>query len=130
MLTGSLNSSLRRLLPKPLTDHHGFHSLAPPPTPPQNPPVFPTIGAIGDADFAAVSAGPLDTSQKIAARARRASTVNKIMGLGSQEKQNGSAEVSVHPSLPRLKVPINRIRKPEKRRAMGSKTVVACENCR
>ena len=85
------------------------------------------MGAIGDADIAAVNAGSLDTSQKIAARARQASTANRIMGMGSQEKQNGSAEVSGHPSL---KIPINRVRKPETRRAIGSKTVVACENCR
>ncbi len=126
MLTVSL-SSLRQLLPKPLTNHLDSHSLAPPPTSLQNLHFFPRIGAIGNADFAAVSAGPFDAAQSVVGLARQADTADQALGPRFQENQNGRAEGSGHP-IP--KVPIKCIRKPEKRQARGSKTSIACEHCR
>lgn len=126
MLIVSL-SSLRQLLPKPLTNHLDSHSLAPPPTSLQNPQFFPRIGAIGNADFPGVSAGPFDAAQSVAGRTRQANTADQTRGPRCQENQNGRAEGSGHP-IP--KVPIKRIRKPEKRQARGSKTSIACEHCR
>ena len=109
MLSESLDSCLRSLLPKPLANHHAFHSLAPPPTSLQNARYFARIGATDDADFAVGSAGSFDTAQRLADRARQASTAKKITKLRSPENKNaknGIADVSAHP-IPRIL--INRV---------------------
>lgn len=118
-------ASFRPLLPKPLTNHHASHSPAPSPTSLQHPQYFAKIGAMDDGDLAFGRAGPSDTAQ--GDRTRQVNGANQIMGPRGQKKPKGSAEGPAHPNP---KIPINRVQKREKRRARGSKTAVACENCR
>lgn len=127
MLTESLDGSLRRLLPKPLANHNASYSLAPTPMSLQNPRYFARIEKIDYTDSAAGSTGFLDTARRIAERARQASAANKNMSLQDQENQNGGAKGPAHPPP---KVLISLVQKRESRRARGSRTAVACENCR
>lgn len=127
-LTESIYSSLRRLLPKPPAIDRSSRLVAPPQTTSlQNTPNPSEYGAIDSADFAAVSAGPSDTAQRVEAHARQASTADRSGRLRIQEDQKARTEASSHPNP---KILIDRIRKPEQRRGRGSKVAIACENCR
>ena len=88
-LTKSLDSGLRRLLPKPRAHQHAFHSPASPSRSLRNPQFFDGVGAVG---FAAGSAGPFCLAQRKADHVRQASAAGEIMRPPSQEHQSGSVE--------------------------------------
>ena len=123
MLTESLDSGLRRLLPKPLASQNSFPSLPPPPPILRNQERAET----DDVDFAVNSAGPVGPAQGGAGRRRQTSTAGKVRGRRDQEYKSTGAEANI---LPNPKIPIKRGQKPEKRQTRGLKIAVACQNCR
>ena len=118
---------LRPLRPKTSTSHHGSHTLAPPFMPLQILQSVARTGAIDNDDSLDGSAGRVQTTPKLAARARKASTAKRSLELGCQKTQHSAAENPVHP---KTKVSINRIQKREHPQPKGSKTLIACANCR
>ncbi len=88
-LTKSLDSGLRRLLPKTSAHQHASHSLAPPSRSMQNLQVVDGIGAV---DFAAGSVETYGLAQRKADPVRQASAAVQIMRRPSQEHQNARME--------------------------------------
>lgn len=127
MLITSINSGLRRLLPKPLTDQHAYNPLAPRPLSLQNPQHAYKLKAINDTCFAVGSAQPLSLAPGEAYPVQHARIASGTMALRGQEHGNGRAKPLVSPDP---KVFTSRVQKPEKRQARAPKTVVACANCR